>query len=218
MGDRFQQGDKLHPNLSLVMRRPGIGHNGGPLDMSWEAWVWRRAVASAWKTPKPEIALRRLARAERLGLTYREFAAALMDGGSQLGTVVLSVGLVARVRRVSDGGFEAEARPEMASKIAKFAGRLLLVADGLSTGPLDAAAREALRLSVNRGLDGRVEAICPLTGDERARAGALRAFLRSVNAPRQETFLVGTGFADADLARLAGLPLFKWAHEWFAVA
>ena len=82
----------------------------------------------------------------------------------------------------------------------------------------DPVACEELRLSINRNLDGRIEAIGSLVGDDAARAEALRAFLKSVNAPRQETFLVGTGFADAGLARDAGLPLFKWAHEWFAAA
>ena len=62
------------------------GHNGGPaLDLSWEAWLWRRAHAKAWKPPRRDIALHRLKRAERLGLDYRSYAGVLMNRGTHLG-------------------------------------------------------------------------------------------------------------------------------------
>jgi hypothetical protein len=65
---------------------PGIGHNGGPpLEAlsahGWHAHCWRRAHAKAWKTPPREIALRRLRRAEELGMTYREYTAIILDRG-----------------------------------------------------------------------------------------------------------------------------------------
>ncbi len=68
------------------MNTPAIGHNGGPpletcLDASWQSWVWRRAHRRAWKTPPREIALARLARAEALGLTYKEYALEIMERG-----------------------------------------------------------------------------------------------------------------------------------------
>jgi hypothetical protein len=62
----------------------GIGHNGGPpLDAGagWRHFCWKRAYARAWKTPPREIALARLARAEALGISYREYASALLDRG-----------------------------------------------------------------------------------------------------------------------------------------
>lgn len=62
----------------------GIGDNGGPpLDPeeSWRHWCWKRARKRAWKTPPREIALRRLANAEALGLTYKEYALELMERG-----------------------------------------------------------------------------------------------------------------------------------------
>src|SRR6516225_10025944 len=69
MGDRFDRLGARHANVEALLRRPGIGHNNGPtFDMSWEAWVWRRATATAWKTPSPEVAKMRIRRAERLGL------------------------------------------------------------------------------------------------------------------------------------------------------
>jgi len=71
-----------------------IGHNGGPpLDpepaedpgaLSWRLWCWRRAHKRAWKTPPREIALRRLARAEELGMTYREYTLEILERGVYL--------------------------------------------------------------------------------------------------------------------------------------
>jgi hypothetical protein len=66
---------------------PGIGHNSGPpLDPSvdWRRFCWRRAHAQAWKTPLREIALARLARAQALGVTYRQYTSVLLDRGVHL--------------------------------------------------------------------------------------------------------------------------------------
>ncbi|MBO0710348.1 MAG: hypothetical protein J2P47_03600 [Acetobacteraceae bacterium] len=69
---------------------PGIGHNGGPPlededpNASWRLFVWRKAHKQAWKTPPREIALRRLARAEALGLSYREYTLEILERGRHL--------------------------------------------------------------------------------------------------------------------------------------
>ena len=70
---------------------PSRGHNGGPpLDedeaarLGWTAWNWRRAHKRAWKTPPREVALRRLARAEELVITYRDYALEIMERGKYL--------------------------------------------------------------------------------------------------------------------------------------
>lgn len=205
MGDRNHK-SHLHPNSELLLRRPGIGHNGGPLDMSWEAWVWRRAVAKAWKTPKPEIALRRMARAEKLGISYREFTAVILDTGTYLSTALVPLGLVARLGHGSDGSITVEKRPEMADKLARFGGRLLLIADPLIHGELSAEALSSLRERLSSTLPVAVEAV-GLRDD-------VKGLLRMAAVPKQEVFFVGTGFADVAVADAAGLTLFKWAHEW----
>ena len=70
--------------------RPSLGHNGGPpLDEvrvanEWSHYCWRRAHKAAWKTPPREIALRRLKRAEELGMTYKEYTAIILDRGVHL--------------------------------------------------------------------------------------------------------------------------------------
>ena len=79
-------------NFGLGLATPGIGHNGGPpLEpeedpgaVSWRGWCWRRAHKRTWKTPSREIALRRLARAELLGITYREYTLEILERGVYL--------------------------------------------------------------------------------------------------------------------------------------
>jgi hypothetical protein len=66
----------------------GIGHNQGPpLDepgVSWNGYCWRRAHRRAWKAPCREIALARMARAQELGMSYREYTAIILDRGVHL--------------------------------------------------------------------------------------------------------------------------------------
>jgi len=68
----------------------GIGDNGGPPleepdpHASWRGYCWRKALRKAWKTPPREIALRRLARAEELGMTYKEYTLEIMERGRYL--------------------------------------------------------------------------------------------------------------------------------------
>ncbi len=68
---------------------PDLGHNGGPplddtADLSWQAWIWRRAHRRAWRTPPREIALRRLERAEALGMSYRDYTLEILERGRHL--------------------------------------------------------------------------------------------------------------------------------------
>jgi hypothetical protein len=72
------------------MSVPGPGHNGGPPleedddPAGLRLWAWKRAHRRAWKTPPPEIALRRLARAEELGMTYKEYTLEILERGKYL--------------------------------------------------------------------------------------------------------------------------------------
>ncbi|HVM86475.1 MAG TPA: hypothetical protein VMW18_21440 [Candidatus Binatia bacterium] len=73
-----------------ALATPGIGHNDGPPledpepGASWRHHCWKRAHQAAWKTPPREVALRRLKRAEELGMTYREYTAIVLDTGKFL--------------------------------------------------------------------------------------------------------------------------------------
>jgi len=82
-----------HRDATPSTEKPALlGHNGGPpLDdddpaaLGWRDWIWRRAHRHAWRTPPREIALRRLGRAEALGLTYREYTLELLERGRHPG-------------------------------------------------------------------------------------------------------------------------------------
>ncbi len=68
---------------------PRLGHNGGPPleepdpGASWRLFCWREARKRAWSVPR-EVALRRLARAEELGMTYREYTLEILERGRHL--------------------------------------------------------------------------------------------------------------------------------------
>ena len=73
------------------MREAKLGDNGGPPlvekdpgDVSWKGWIWRKKHKAVWKTPPREIALRRLERAEALGMTYKEYTLEILDRGRYL--------------------------------------------------------------------------------------------------------------------------------------
>ena len=68
---------------------PCIGHNGGPSlededrGTRWRHWCWKRAHKRAWAAPR-DIALRRLERAEALGMTYRAYTLEILERGRHL--------------------------------------------------------------------------------------------------------------------------------------
>ena len=210
MGDRFDRLGVRHANVEALLRRPGIGHNNGPtFDMSWEAWVWRRASAKAWKAPKPEVAMLRIKRAERLGITYKELTSALMDSGAYLGAAVLPLSLAARVRRGPNREVIVEPRNFIADLVAKFRGRLFILGDIDAVPGLSDAERAEFLLLLNRAFDGKVEAIG--WGHD---GKAIRTMLKANAVPHQEAFLVGSGIGHRVLGETAGLPLTKDIDTW----
>jgi hypothetical protein len=75
-----------------MARRGGMGDNGGPAldDYEGPPWgrgdayaylAWKKARDAAWKSIPTQIALMRLERAERLGLTYEEYTLEILERG-----------------------------------------------------------------------------------------------------------------------------------------
>lgn len=214
MGDRFDRLATRHANVEVLLRRPGIGHNNGPtFDMSWEAWVWRRAAAKAWKTPKPEVALMRLKRAERLGITYRELTSAFMDSGSYLSAAVIPLSLAARVRRGPNREIIVEPRNSAAELVAKFRGRLFVLGDIDAVPGLSEEERAEFLSILNRAFDGKIEAVG--WGHD---GKTIRSMLKANALPHQEAFMVGAGVGHRVLAETAGLPLTKDIDTWLTPA
>jgi hypothetical protein len=221
MGDRYFH--PRHPNLELLLRRSpdfghaGIGHNGGPpLDMSFRGWAWRKSLAKVWETPPREIALRRMARAERLGLGYRDYAAALLDTGCHLSAALLPLHYLL-------GGAGLQVNSHVAACVARFDGRLLLLADEAAVGPLDRPARKVLARHVEalfgeQAADGLLVLPFRLEETDRQRAARLRRLLAAKGMPRHEVFMLGSNAADLALARETNLGAFVPLARWFAGA
>jgi len=171
--------------------RAGIGHNGGPtLDVSWEAWLWRKASAAVHKPPRRDIALHRLKRAERLGLDYRSYAGVLLNRGTHLGAAIFLLdGLGAReMQNASD--------------------RITAIPDcHILVGASDTA-------DIDAPLTARAAAVTP-TADPRALQRAIDRFILDHRGTPSGTFMVGTSAAHLRAAEDAGLALFLWARDYF---
>ena len=181
------------PRVDLERPLPSIGHNGGPpLELTFRSFAWRKAHAKAWKTPPREIALARLKRAERVGLTYRDYQSVLMDRGTNLSAVVLAPGVL-----------KAMPKAAVRAKLQAIRGATLFVCldpHELVDADWLASASEVIRASRTDLPAVIVEAL----GDRLL--------------PPVAAFLVGSSEADRAVAEAAGLPLYKPAAEYFAGA
>ncbi len=234
MGDRYRRRE-IHANVDALLRRPladvgyaRLGHNGGPpLDWSGEMFLWRRAVAQAWKTPPREIALLRLNRAEQLGLSYRAFNAVLLDRGRWLNTIVFSLSALASATDFARR--DMVALPSLAGAVLeKFAGLrnadILVLTDPLRDRRLlGNRSADDMRSALNAALGDRITGVeiapAPAAMDERdgdPRAAAVASFLRRNGRVAADAFMVGNAPDDLFLAEQAGLSLFLWADEYFA--
>jgi len=165
------------------------GHNRGPaLDLSWEAWLWRRAHAQAWKPPRRDIALHRLKRAERLGLDYRSYAGVLMNRGTHLGAAIF----------VLDGMSKSDRRAAE-ERILGLSDCRILVASEIQD---DSSLRERADLSI-------------VFADENDLVRRIDKFLLAHRLTPGGTFMVGTASAHLRAAEDACLALLLCARYYF---
>lgn len=181
------------PFVPLGKSLPSIGHNGGPpLELTFRSYAWRKAHAKAWRTPPREVALARLERAERIGLTYRDYQSVLMDRGANLSAVVLAPGVL-----------KAMPKAAVRTKLAAIRGATLFVCldpHELIDADWLASASEVIRS---------------------ARADLAAVIVEALSdrlLPPLAAFMVGASDADRAIAEKAGLPLYKPAAEYFAGA
>ncbi len=173
--------------------RPGLGHNGGPpLSLTWEAWLWRRAHAAAWKTPPRDVALRRLRRAARLGLDYKDYTAVLLDRGVHLSAVVFALDAV-----------PGPTRRALRERLATIAGQCRVLV--CLPAPFDP--------DVTGGATADLMAM-PADAPPERLALAVERFMRGCNLPPSAAFMVGTQGSHLRAAEESGLGLFKWARDY----
>jgi hypothetical protein len=114
-------GDRLRKNPAMRAARPPRtarpGDNGGPpLDDPrphvpeigkgeiGHYFDWRFASRRAWRKGGPEIALRRLERAETIGLTYEEYTLEVLERGRHVGAADAAAIKAKRPERRATGG------------------------------------------------------------------------------------------------------------------
>ena len=83
--------NQRHSHARVIEAIRGLPQHRAELDVlaidpgaCGRAWYWRSAHERAWKTPPREIALRRLSRAEELGISYRVHALEILERGVYL--------------------------------------------------------------------------------------------------------------------------------------
>jgi hypothetical protein len=96
-------------------RTPAQGHNGGPplddIKPHVPAWGsggigtyfwWKSARQKAWRAPSHEMMLRRLERAEALGLTCEEYTLEILERGRFLGEDDVEAVAAVKARRTRE--------------------------------------------------------------------------------------------------------------------
>jgi hypothetical protein len=155
--------------------------------------VWRRAHARAWKTPPREVALLRLARADSLGLSYRDYTSVLMDRGARLAAILLAPGVVDPARP----------DPTVKHRLAALApGKLLICL--ATAGPMDAWLRQQVAdLAV--AVDPAPEAL----------AATIEGLLERQSLTASSVCMVGNRPEHRQAAECLGLGLYKEAVDYF---
>lgn len=93
MSEAMEPGpERSTPAVGGDQAHPAPGHNQGPELEELPEWqvgdlfvryCWRKAHRAAWKVSR-DIALYRLERAEKLGLTYEEYTLEILERGRNL--------------------------------------------------------------------------------------------------------------------------------------
>jgi hypothetical protein len=174
-----------------------IGHNGGPpLDMSFNAWAWRRAHAEAWKSPGREIVLLRIRRAARLGLGYRAYTSVILDRGVHLAGLIVM----------------------MQSSLLEFEEAVMRKLDTLHdcNVMLCTANPDAAVASLVRQKGGQVACVSP-DADREARKQSIRNLVTEAMLAPASIFMVGTTEWQRQAAERSGLGLFVDASDYFGL-
>lgn len=197
-----------------TLRTPGPGHNQGPpMDpmQSWRRHCWKAAKKQLFRPLPLETVRRRVARAARLGLTYRRYELLVLGGGEIEAMLFADDTLVIRAPYASPS---ERLDPAAVAKLAALTGcQRLMLAGPEGTQPVWARMPELAGL-----LDARLHmpARRPLAAPpDRASRDALLAGLRARALGAGSVALVGNGEhgnAWVAGARLAG---FVPGSEYF---
>jgi len=192
----------------------GIGHNRGPSihtpdpapdPAGMRLYAWRKAHRAAFRAPSVEALKIRTARANALGLTYRDFTLVLLDRGRNLTTLIFAFAGVL-VRRM---------RPDVLMPGVR--AKLAILRPGASFVFEEARERAPWLQAM-----ARVGAVCghafteAFVATQETAAGLAQSMLAQHGRVPAEAVLISDRAEHEDLGRRGNLALFVWAHRYFA--
>ena len=186
----------------------GIGHNRGP-GTGWRRHCWTRARAELLNNKLPlQIIRARVRRAEELGLTYPQYASALMGSGRDIvGFLFTCDALGLRLRR------RLEMPGEVQAKLCGVTATLTAFSpEGEPAGPFRA------ELSHVAGIDFAAAGPAPQDASWQAARQAVGTILAPLKLPGKAMILVGTREAEAGWMAAAGMAKYLDRESYFGAA
>lgn len=194
--------------MTLHHNGPGIGHNSNALGRSWRRFAWKEARKDLVAARVPlEIVRIRVRRAQRLGLTYPQYASVLLGSGRDIVGFLFTVnGLQLRLAR------RLEAPAHVAAKL-RSAPDAMRVALSPADEPPEMFLAELAEATAAR-FDAAALSPAPEAawGDARR---AVHAALSAARLPADGVVMVGDGAEDAQWADAAFLAKFIPTAEYF---
>lgn len=187
---------------------PGIGHNSSVTGQGWRRFAWKKARKDLVAARVPlEIVRIRVRRAERLGLTYPQYASVLLGSGRDIVGFLFTVnGLQLRLAR------RLEAPAHVAAKLRSTpdAPRIVL------SPPEESAA--AFRVELTEITEARIDAAAPAPAPAAAWGVARRIVQRALAdaaLPADGVVMIGEGEEDARWADAGFLAKFIPTNDYF---
>ena len=190
------------------MTTPGIGHNSNALGQGWRRFAWKKARKDLVAARVPlEIVRIRVRRAQKLGLTYPQYASVLLGSGRDIVGFLFTVnGLQLRLLR------RLEAPDHVAAKLQYEPQSPRIVLSPSEEAP------ETFRVELADTLAARIDAAAPAPAPATSWGAARRAVqnaLAETQMPADGVVMIGAGDEDALWADAAFLAKFIPSSEYF---
>ncbi len=188
---------------------PGIGHNSNALGRGWRRYAWKKARKDLVAARVPlEIVRIRVRRAQRLGLTYPQYASVLLGTGRDIVGFLFTVnGLQLRLARRLEAPMHVSAKLQTAPDAPRIA----------LAPPEEEAA--AFRVELVEITAARIDAAFPAPPPEASWGSTRRIVHRALSEasmPPDGVVMIGDGADDARWADAAFLAKFIPTADYFS--
>lgn len=187
---------------------PGIGHNSNTQGRGWRRFAWKKARKDLVAARVPlEIVRIRVRRAQRLGLTYPQYASVLLGSGRDIVGFLFTVnGLQLRLARRLEAPVHVAAKLQAAPDALRIA-----------LAPPEEEAAE-FRIELAEVTAARIDAAFPAPAPEASWGAARRVVHRALaeaSMPPDGVVMIGDGAEDARWADAAFLAKFIATTDYF---